>query len=171
MYLQSGVWEMQSHGDQAGVRIPINSEGRTELFLVSRQWLAEQNRLENEEEWLRRLEEDYRNAADKIEQKLGVRPVAFAWPEGNFGQEGIPNAPYLTERNLELVRQYYALAFHQDESGWNLRTRDPHDYARGTSRPTGQARIPAPPVGPTSPRLGGPGAPETIRMEIAIADR
>ena len=94
-YLQSGVWEMQSHGDQAGVRIPINSQERTELFLVSRKWLAEQDRLENEKEWLARLEEDYRNGADKIEQELGVRPVAFAWPEGNFGQEGIPNAAHL----------------------------------------------------------------------------
>ena len=124
-YLQSGVWEMQSHGDLAGLRIPVNSEGRTELFLVSRKWLAEQNRLENEEEWLERLEEDYRNGADKIEQKLGVRPVAFAWPEGNFGQEGIPNILHSAERNIELVRRHYALALHQDRSGLNLRTRDP----------------------------------------------
>ena len=94
-YLQSGVWEMQSHGDLASMQIPINSEGGTELFLANRKWLAEQNRLENEEEWLARLEEDYRSGADKIEQKLGTRPVAFAWPEGHFGQKRIPNAPSL----------------------------------------------------------------------------
>ena len=124
-FLQSGVWEMQSHGDLAALRVSVNSEERKELFLVGRQWLAEQNRLENEEEWLARLEEDYRNGADKMEEKLGMRPMAFAWPEGNFGQEGIPNAPHSAERNIELVRRHYALAFHQDRLGLNLRTRDP----------------------------------------------
>ena len=86
-YHQSGVWEMQSHGDLHHC-ISYQFGGRTELFLVSRKWLAEQNRLENEEEWLARVRGGLLGRERiKIEQRSGsaARRICLAgrtlWPK------------------------------------------------------------------------------------------
>src|SRR5258706_6254652 len=60
-YAKSGRWEMQSHGDMAHGRIPIDARGREGLFLINRHWLEKDRRLETTTEWRERILEDHRN--------------------------------------------------------------------------------------------------------------
>ncbi|MCE9615550.1 MAG: tetratricopeptide repeat protein [Lentisphaerae bacterium] len=128
--LTNGVWEVQSHGDQASIHVPVDAAGHTALYLSNRQWLADANRLETLDEWQARVAADYASGMAKMREHLGMEPVAFAWPEGDFGQEGIPNAENSAAFNLQQVRRHVALAFHQDGSGLNVRSRDPYLLTR-----------------------------------------
>jgi len=122
---RSGRWDLQSHGDLASSRIVADSAGREGKFLVSRQWLDEQNRHETGEEWAGRIREEHRRMIAQMQQHLGYAPVAFAWPEGDYGQEAIPGFPETAGRNLELAGEFHQLAFHQDSHGMNLPKQSP----------------------------------------------
>ncbi|MDP3722746.1 MAG: tetratricopeptide repeat protein [Candidatus Omnitrophota bacterium] len=124
-YRQTGRWEIQSHGADAASFIPIDAEGRQGLFLVNRRWLADAQRLETPQEWAARIAADYRLGQLTIARQLGKAPVAFAYPEGNFGQEGVPNADDAARVNLELARRVFSVAYHQDLYGVNVRSDDP----------------------------------------------
>jgi tetratricopeptide (TPR) repeat protein len=134
-FLETGLWEFQSHGDRASDRVAVSAQGRTETALPNRMWLPESGRLESEAEWMDRIEADYRRGAEMLSQHLGIRPSGFAWPEGDFGQEGLPNAPDSAARNMAMARKYFPLAFHQDAYGLNVRTRDPMQLTRLEPRP------------------------------------
>ncbi|MBI3010375.1 MAG: polysaccharide deacetylase family protein, partial [Candidatus Omnitrophica bacterium] len=129
-YQQTGRWQIQSHGDRASEYIPRDGEGRRGLFLVHRQWLADEQRLETPKEWQQRIAEDYRQAKQRLAQKLGNAPNAFAYPESNFGQDGISNVKDAARVNLELVRKNYHIAFHQDGYGLNIHSKDPFTLTR-----------------------------------------
>ncbi len=124
-FQRTGRWDLQAHGHLSSSRIPLDPHGRQGLFLVSRQWLAQPARPESLNEWQERIRAEHRHTLQLMEDTLGVRPVAFAWPEGDFGQEGIPGFPDTAARSLEIIREFYPLAFHQDAHGQNLPTDDP----------------------------------------------
>ena len=135
-YQRTGRWEIQAHGGYAHGRIPIDAEGRKGIFLTNRQWLAEEQRLETVEEWRDRIAMDYRLSKLAIEQHLGTVPVAFAYPEGDFGQQYIQNVPKAAPINVALVRQTFGLALHQNPYGLNVRSQDPMFLTRVEPRTT-----------------------------------
>jgi len=123
-YARNGRWDIQSHGDKAHDRIVTDADGRTGIYLANKLWLADQNRLETDEEWSQRVTEDHQRVKAKMLQHLGKTPIAFSWPEGNFGQDSIPNFPEAADRNTRHARDAFTLVFQQDETGINTRTRD-----------------------------------------------
>ena len=129
-YQKNGRWDIQSHGDISHIYIPIDDKGNRSLFLTSKQWLADQNRLETDAEWRERLRSDYESSRDKIAKHIGHVPVGYAYPEGVFGQQGHCNTPDTEPVNLALVKQYFSLAFFQDPAGINYKTRDPEFLTR-----------------------------------------
>ena len=118
-------WEIESHGDLAHDQIQIDADGRTGIYLANKIWLVDDNRLETLAEWRNRIDADHNRSIRKIKDSLGVAPVAISWPEGNYGQDSLPNSPEAATINLEIVRKHFGLAFQQDEFGLNLRSRDP----------------------------------------------
>jgi peptidoglycan/xylan/chitin deacetylase (PgdA/CDA1 family) len=134
-FLAEGFWEFHSHGDRASDRIEVSSHGRRETSLPNRRWLAPEGVLESEAEWLERIEGDYRHGREMLRANLGVEAPAFAWPEGDFGQEGIPNAPGAAARNMSLARKYHPMALRQDAYGLNVRSQDPLRLARLEPKP------------------------------------
>jgi len=124
-YQRTGRWEIVSHGDIAHIYIPISADGAQSLFLTSKKWLDDQNRLETDQEWEERLRSDYESSRDKIAKNIGDVPVAYAFPEGIYGQQGHCNTPHTEPINRKLVRQYFDIAFAQDPAGINYPTRDP----------------------------------------------
>ena len=129
-YVATGRWEIQSHGDSAHLPIPVDREGHEAMFLVNKKWLAKEHRMETDAEWKRRIELDHLSAKQWIGQFTGQRPVAYAWPEGNFGQIGVSNAPNAATVNLAAARAAYGSTYHQDSFGLNTRTRDPMQLTR-----------------------------------------
>lgn len=123
-YNTSGRWEMQSHGDRAHEYIPIDEQGHRGLFLLNRRWMTESGRLETAAEWQTRIGQDHLNAQRKLQLHLNRMPQAYSFPEGDYGQEDAHNAPDAADVNLRSVRQVYQTAYHPDEFGLNVRTRD-----------------------------------------------
>lgn len=124
-YQQTGRWDIESHGDQAHVYIPIHPNGKRGLFLINRQWLEKENRMETVEEWKRRILADHDISKKKIAAHFGKEPSAYAFPEGYYGQQGNCNDPQTAPVNLELVLKSFKTAYTQDRYGINVGTRDP----------------------------------------------
>lgn len=125
-YRSTGRWDVQSHGDRSHTRIPIDADGRKGLFLVNRRWLSDLQRLESIDEWKSRIAADHASDVRKYAANFDDRrPVAFAFPEGEYGQDSISNVPDAARVNIDLVRDVFTLVFHQDRYGLNVRSRDP----------------------------------------------
>ncbi len=135
-YQATGRWDIESHGDRAHEYIPVDAEGHNGLFLLNKKWLEKARRLESDSEWSRRAQSDYQKSQRKIDAQLGQTPRAFSFPEGNYGQEGISNSPETAAQNLKWAREVFDTAYHQDEYGINVRTRDPMHLTRFEPPPT-----------------------------------
>ncbi len=127
----TGRWEMQSHGTRAHDPMQLDAAGRKGHFLPNRIWLPEENRLETVEEFRERVEADYRQARQGVENIVGGRRVvAFAYPYGDYGQNDYSNNPESTAINQTLVRKYFRLAFVQEQYGINFLSSNPTDLRR-----------------------------------------
>ncbi len=133
-YQENGRWELQSHGDIAHIRIPVDAEGRKGLYLTNRQWLSPENRYETTEAWIQRVNDDHVRAKQKMFDHLGKTPVAYAYPEGDYGQLGLPSSDESATINLAASAKAWGTAYHQDPYGMDVRTRDPQLMTRTEPR-------------------------------------
>lgn len=117
----TGRWDFQSHGHRAHNRVTINSAGDVGGFLVNREWIEAQNRLETFEEYRARIEGDYRTSAQLLAANLPVtRLVAYAFPYSEAGQGDTGNEPQASDLNEKLVFDNFGYGLAQDGSGYNL---------------------------------------------------
>ncbi len=115
---QSGRWEMGCHAHLGHRKVAVDAEGHEGLFFADRQWLPDKNRLETEQEFYQRLDEDYRVCREVIEKEIpGTHVTSYAYPFGDFGQRRFNNEPRAVDINLELVNKYYRGAFVEDPFG------------------------------------------------------
>jgi len=121
----TGQWELQFHGDQAHKHITIDEKGQQGLYLINKRWMAAEHRLETDAEWTARLETDHKVGKEKMAQHTGQMPVAFSFPEGDFGQDDIPNTPQAAQVNLKLASEAFGSVYHQDGHGINPPSRNP----------------------------------------------
>ena len=109
--LETGRWEIGSHGFNAHQNIPINSNGELGHWLTSRMWLASENRLENENEYLNRTQGDFLNSKNELINKFGVKIFSYAYPYGDYAQQTVENNVV-----LEKASSVYDMTFYQS---WN----------------------------------------------------
>ncbi|MDD5305130.1 MAG: tetratricopeptide repeat protein [Elusimicrobia bacterium] len=127
----TGRWEIQAHGAQAHDPVPLDGFGRRGRFLANRRWLAGEGRLETLLEYRARVEDEYREAKRGVAAAAsGQRVVAFAFPSGDYGQDGLSNTPESAAINQALVRKNFPLAFVQDQYGMNTPSSNPADLKR-----------------------------------------
>jgi tetratricopeptide (TPR) repeat protein len=129
-YQDTGRWEIQSHGDQAHQLIPTDPEGHRGLFLLNKQWLETRRGYESNDEWAQRARTDHFRGRKKIADRLQMPPHSYSFPEGDFGQIDIPNAPDSARLTLARAHDVFDTVWHQDDYGMNLRTRDPARLTR-----------------------------------------
>ena len=108
--LMVGNWELAAESDQGFTRIPSNPLGRTDSFFLTPKWLEAKSRYELPGEFAARVDADHVAVTNAFQTELGVRPIAFFYPYGNFGQYD-ENAAVVRSVNLTAVRRYYALGF------------------------------------------------------------
>lgn len=84
--IESGRWEMESHGKEDHDYEIIRSDGTEGHFLSNKLWLSEQNRLETDQEYAKRVKDDLFGSKNDLEKKLGIKVLAFAYPFGDYGQ-------------------------------------------------------------------------------------
>jgi tetratricopeptide (TPR) repeat protein len=129
-YHDTGRWDIESHGDFAHEYISIDAQGHLGLFLLNKKWLPGPRRLETDEEWADRARQDYENSQLKTDLHLGYKPQVYAFPEGNYGQEGLSNSLDSAALNLQWAKTFFASAYHEDDYGFNPRSRDPMHLTR-----------------------------------------
>lgn len=151
--LAGKVWEVQAHGYDGHTYVERDRGGRPGLFLANRRWLKDKGRLETVEEWIDRAARDHELSKEELERRLGRLPSTFAFPEGDYGQTGVPNFPESSDLNLKLCRQAFAVCWHQDSKGINVRTRDPALATRVEPRQGWRGRDLVELIGDEDPRV------------------
>jgi tetratricopeptide (TPR) repeat protein len=119
-FQSTGRWELQAHGHHAHDLIAVSSDGTEGSFLVNRMWLPAEARLETEEEYLARVEEDYARVKREIESRIaGGAVVGYAFPFSEAGQENAGNFPDASKVNERFLSDSYHFGFIQDANGYN----------------------------------------------------
>ncbi len=152
-YQDTGVWSFGSHSYYAHQEMPLTEEDMehdavTDYFdtgarvvpvdevarraypLGNRIWRPEAGRLENRDEFIERLHEEYGRSRRDIEDELGVHANFFAYPFGEIGQQAASNEPEAVELNKQVARQYYDMGFLQSYYGHAVLGDDPMLYQR-----------------------------------------
>ncbi|OGI27014.1 MAG: hypothetical protein A2359_04300 [Candidatus Moranbacteria bacterium RIFOXYB1_FULL_43_19] len=112
--LKSGRWEVQSHGDFDHNWMPIDEANDQGHFMSNLLWLPKENRVEKPEEAKKRILADLENSKKKIEDELGQKVIAFAYPFNDYGQSG-KNFPEAQQFLAENISRIYPLTFFQEE--------------------------------------------------------
>jgi len=116
----TGRWDLQAHGHHAHDLIAISPDGTEGSFLVNRMWLPAEARLETDEEYLARVEEDYRRVKLEIEARIGEASVlGYAFPFSEAGQENAGNYADASRVNERFLGESYRFGFIQDANGYN----------------------------------------------------
>ncbi len=126
----TGRWDLQAHTDLGHSYIPVTEDGFKGLFLTNRKWLDVEKRLEDKTEWIKRISDDHERYKAKMKAQLGEAPIAFAFPEGDYGQIDVPNAQNAADTNIKIAQKNYRLSFFQDKNGINVKSRDPYHLNR-----------------------------------------
>ena len=103
---KSGRWDIQDHSRDAHDPIIIDQHGSKGHFLSNKLWLQENQRLETDEEYRRRLRNQFLISKSDIGRVLGEEPVLYAFPFNDFGQ-GSSNMPEAEAYVLDEIRSVY----------------------------------------------------------------
>lgn len=116
----TGRWDFQAHGHVAHDLIAVDGTGGMAEFLVNREWLADEGRLETHEEFIARVTADYASCRDHLREGVpGASVVGYAFPFSEMGQLRGGNDPQALAVNEEEFRKLYRYGFLQDSSGYN----------------------------------------------------
>lgn len=105
-------WELESHTHMSHYRLQINPNGQTGPALTNKLWLANESRLETNQEYVNRITNDLQTADYLLETKLNKTITSFALPFGDFGERG-SNYPQAHDILYNLTNQQYKLIFYQ----------------------------------------------------------
>lgn len=115
--LNSGRWEIGSHGQDSHEFIPTNSDGEMGAKLANRAWLPEENRFESGPEFAARITNDLISSRDNLEEEFDVTVDTFAFPFGEFGQLSKDYADAISNNIENIARGVYDMAFYQTWDG------------------------------------------------------
>jgi len=115
---RSRRWETGLSGHLATRAVPTTTGGDNGHFLTSRMWLAGAERRETDTEFRMRVEADYQTALALATRHLSDKPVAFAYPSGDFGQYA-PAGHIAPSVNLQAAAVRFNLAFTLGSVGRN----------------------------------------------------
>ena len=117
--MKTGRWELQPHAYNGHGVIKIDKEGNTGHFYSNKQWLDDKNRLETDEEYTRRVEDDIRKAIEDMTEYFGVDSLSFAIPFGDFGQRisNYGDAPMVMQKVLD---DFDIFSFYQTPDPFNF---------------------------------------------------
>jgi hypothetical protein len=151
-FAATGRWDLQAHGHHAHDLIEISPDGTEGSFLVNRMWLSAEARLETEEEYLARVEEDYVRVKREIESRIaGAAVVGYAFPFSEAGQENAGTYPDASRVNERFLSDSYHFGFIQDANSYNELGPGSSHYLKRFSVPRLRRRRSAPPARPRAP--------------------
>jgi tetratricopeptide (TPR) repeat protein/peptidoglycan/xylan/chitin deacetylase (PgdA/CDA1 family) len=131
---RSGTWELGAQSHNGFASVPASPRGYLGHFMTTAQWMAEQNRFESPTEFANRLAYDHETCIQTVEKKIGIKPSAYAYPYGDFGQFE-SRAAFARRINLQLANKYYGLGFLTGNLAANTRYSDPKRLNRVRVKP------------------------------------
>ncbi len=119
-----GRWDVGTYGESIPSKIPINADGESGSFFRSMKWLPEPGRQESIHEHGERLHADLSGQFERLRTGLHAAPLALAYPNGSFGQEGT-DATLRNLIRLGIVGRHFKLAFIRGPLAHNGSNSDP----------------------------------------------
>lgn len=133
--IDSRRWEIGSHAmQQNGGHIPVDEQGNTDNFLSSKMWLADQGRLESDDEYRQRVNKELAESKRELRERLRVPISFFSYPFNDYGQQASNNS-IASMVIAEAVKANYSFAFQQSSPRDNMFSTnyaqdDPHHLKR-----------------------------------------
>ncbi len=118
------TWEVCSMGHTGPQEVITSAEEDTGHYLTSQIWDKDAGRQETLAELQSRVVQDHKTALALTEEHLDLRPMAYAYPFGDFGQYRHPD-DYAGRVNLAATASFYDLAFTSGSMGMNTMFSDP----------------------------------------------
>lgn len=122
-------WEIGAQSHDGFSKVQTSSKGRMGNFMTTPRWLPEEKRFESLEEFTGRLRADHEECLTVIQEETGKKPIAYAYPYGDFGQFQ-SRAALPRFLNMSLVEKYYQLGFITGKLAVNTRYSDPRRLNR-----------------------------------------
>ena len=112
---QTGRWDIQSHGKFAHEFFPTGPNQEEGHFYSNVLWLEEEQRSETVTEFQERIYEDLKTSKRELEEYLGGRIFAFAFPFGDYGQNLFVDSNFELAKDVLLLgaKEHYSYAFYQ----------------------------------------------------------
>ena len=109
----TGRWEIESHTYKSHFRLPISQNTAfIAPALTNKLWIANESRLETDEEYYSRVSIDLEASKRLLEESFNIHINSFALPYGDFGERN-SNHPNATNVLYDLTTQYYDLIFYE----------------------------------------------------------
>jgi len=121
-------WGVASMGGSA-VELQETADGRKDHFLSTRKWLSREKRLENNDEFRARVEEDYRSSAADLAKLNGGPVPAYVYPYADDGRRA-GCEPLMGAVNFNSVTAHYRMAFVTASNPFNPPGRNPYTLTR-----------------------------------------
>lgn len=121
-------WEIASMGRQA-VELLETADGRKDHFLSTRKWMSREKRLENDEEFRARLEQDYSASALALAKLNGSAVPAYVYAYADNGRRA-GGDPLAGEINYSCVNNHHRMAFVLASDPFNPPGRNPYALTR-----------------------------------------
>ncbi len=128
------TWEIGAQSHHGFDPVTAHASGRTGRFMTTPRWLPAEDRFEQPDEFIARVEADHTFQQKLIERRTGTRPIAYAYPYGDFGQFRT-RAEFIRHINLAQVEHFYDLGFVSGNLPVNTRYSDPRRLNRLRVRP------------------------------------
>jgi peptidoglycan/xylan/chitin deacetylase (PgdA/CDA1 family) len=118
--VESGRWELGSHGRSIHEMDTISLDGQKGHPLSNLLWNANLARMETQDEYADRIKNDLSQSKKDLESRFGIKVDSFAFPYGDMGQGSINNLEHAKVPILRAVLSQFALAFYQpwEETVW-----------------------------------------------------
>lgn len=124
-----GSWELAAQSERGFDFIETSPAGRTGTFFANPKWLQDKRRYELPEEFNQRIGDDHQKVIREFEKEAGLKPVAFFFPYGDYGQYE-EQAKVVRVSNMHQVGARYELGFILGQLALNTRNSDPRRLNR-----------------------------------------
>lgn len=114
--LDSGYWEIGSHGMDVHEYMPSDSPDVFKAPLVNYLWLEEEGRRETQEEYLQRINKDLLDSRKALEKRFNVKVSSFAFPFGEYGRPTDSN-PDAVSGAVTVAEMIFETSFYQWRKG------------------------------------------------------
>ena len=109
---KSGRWEIETQGNSAHTAVTVDNSGTEGDFYANKQWLAGQDRLETDEEFVQRITADLEGSKSALEGALNRPATSLSYPYGSSG-EAASNYPEAEGTVLSIAQDIYPYVLYQ----------------------------------------------------------